>query len=302
MKQLIEAIRNAKCVAAMTGAGVSTLCGIPDFRGPQGLYKNPDAERIFDIDWFDRDPSIYYRGCRELVYGLGSFEPGPVHRALKMLEAAGHLNGIITQNIDMLHQKAGSSNVYEVHGSPIRHHCRQCGVGKSFEEIMAMIAANGGTAHLGEPYVPRCRCGGVYKPDITFFGESLPEEAFLRSQELAAPARRQGVHRERATHASRRLRSRLLPRPCRILRLDRLKFGRGLFPVRRVTVDLELERADRAVQLLEICRGLRVEELFGGDIKIRLQLVDLPFGGLDPLLQILHARCILRPLRRPLLT
>ena len=188
MKQLIEAIRNAKCVAAMTGAGVSTLCGIPDFRGPQGLYKNPDAERIFDIDWFDRDPSIYYRGCRELVYGLGSFQPGPVHRALKLLEAAGHLNGIITQNIDMLHQKAGSSNVYEVHGSPIRHHCRQCGDGKSFEEIMAMIAANGGTAQLGEPYVPRCRCGGVYKPDITFFGESLPEEAFLRSQELAAQA------------------------------------------------------------------------------------------------------------------
>ena len=86
MEKLVEAIKNAKCVAAMTGAGVSTLCGIPDFRGPQGLYKNPDAERIFDIDWFDRDPSIYYRGCRELVYGLDRFEPGPVHLALKRLE------------------------------------------------------------------------------------------------------------------------------------------------------------------------------------------------------------------------
>ena len=172
MDKLIEAVKNAKCVAALTGAGVSTLCGIPDFRGPQGLYKNPDAERIFDIDWFDRDPSVYYRGCRELVYGLGQFMPGPVHTALKHLEDAGHLDG----------------NVYEVHGSPRMHHCRNCGAGATFDEVMAMIDANGGVEKLGEPYVPRCSCGGVYKPDITFFGEALPEEAFTRSQELAIKA------------------------------------------------------------------------------------------------------------------
>jgi len=188
MEKLKKAIDGAKCVAAMTGAGVSTLCGIPDFRGPQGLYKNPDAERIFDIDWFDRDPSVYYKGCRELVYGLGGFMPGPVHYALRKLEDAGKLDGIITQNIDMLHQKAGSSRVYEVHGSPVAHHCRSCGKGASFAEIMEMIDANGGAAALGAPYVPRCKCGGVFKPDITFFGESLPEEAFLRSQELAIRA------------------------------------------------------------------------------------------------------------------
>ena len=187
-KKILDAISDAKCVVAMTGAGVSTLCGIPDFRGPKGLYKNPDAERIFDIDWFDRDPSIYYRGCSELVYGLGAFEPGPVHKALKRLEDTGHLDGIATQNIDMLHQKAGSTKVYEVHGSPIRHHCRHCGDAKTFAEIMAMIDANGGAEKLGSPYVPRCACGGVYKPDITFFGESLPEEAFMRSQELAMRA------------------------------------------------------------------------------------------------------------------
>ena len=185
---MIKAVRGAKYVAAMTGAGVSTLCGIPDFRGPKGLYKNPDAERIFDIDWFDRDPSVYYRGCSELVYGLGAFEPGPVHRALKRLEDAGRLDGIITQNIDMLHQKAGSSNVYEVHGSPIVHHCRLCGDEKSFDEIMAMVNANGGSEKLGAPYVPRCKCGGAYKPDITFFGEQLPEVAFMKSQELAMRA------------------------------------------------------------------------------------------------------------------
>ena len=188
MERLLKAIEDATCVAAMTGAGVSTLCGIPDFRGPQGLYRNPDAERIFDIDWFDRDPSIYYRGCRELVYGLDRFAPGPVHLALRRLEERGRLDGIITQNIDMLHQKAGSSKVYEVHGSPILHHCRRCGDEKTFSEIEALIEKGGGRERLGAPFVPRCVCGGVYKPDITFFGEALPEEAFRRSQELAMRA------------------------------------------------------------------------------------------------------------------
>ena len=172
----------------MTGAGVSTLCGIPDFRGPKGLYRNPDAERIFDIDWFDRDPRIYYRGCRELVYGLGGFEPGPAHRALKALEDAGRLDGIATQNIDMLHQKAGSSNVFEVHGSPAFHHCRRCGAEKTFAGIMEMVSANGGLERLGDPYVPKCGCGGVFKPDITFFGEALPEEAFSGAGALACRA------------------------------------------------------------------------------------------------------------------
>ena len=177
MRELLEAIKGARCVGCLTGAGVSTLCGIPDFRGPQGLYRQPDAQRIFDIDWFDRDPSIYYRGCAELVYGLDRFSPGPVHRALKHLEDLGKLKGIATQNIDMLHQKAGSKVVWEVHGSPIRHHCRQCGAGKSFEEICALLKSG--------VEVPRCSCGGAYKPDITFFGEALPEEAFVKSQELA---------------------------------------------------------------------------------------------------------------------
>ena len=186
--KIIDAINSAKCVVAMTGAGVSTLSGIPDFRGPKGLYRNPDAERIFDIEWFDRDPSVYYRGCSELIYGLGKYEPGPVHVALKRLEDAGHLDGIITQNIDMLHQKAGSSKVYEVHGSPVMHYCRNCGDTKTFGEIMAMIEANGGTTALGDPYVPRCKCGGAYKPAITFFGEALPEEAFVASQSLAIRA------------------------------------------------------------------------------------------------------------------
>ncbi|MBR4259081.1 MAG: NAD-dependent deacetylase [Kiritimatiellae bacterium] len=176
MKRLVEALKGAKCVGCLTGAGVSTLCGIPDFRGPQGLYRQPDAEKIFDIGWFDRDPSVYYKGCADLVYGLDKFEPGPVHKALAHLEDLGLLKGIATQNIDMLHQKAGSTNVYEVHGSPILHHCRKCGDEKTFEEILEMRKS---------AEVPRCACGGVYKPDITFFGESLPEAAFASAQSLA---------------------------------------------------------------------------------------------------------------------
>lgn len=179
MEMLVAALRGARRAGCLTGAGVSTLCGIPDFRGPQGLYRQKDAERIFDIDWFDRDPSIYYRGCAELVYGLDRFEPGPVHKALRHLEDLGILKGIATQNIDMLHQKAGSSNVYEVHGSPILHHCRSCGAERTFAEVLAMLRANPGE-------VPRCACGGAFKPDITFFGESLPEEAFSAAQSLAA--------------------------------------------------------------------------------------------------------------------
>ena len=181
MQKLIDALRKSPCTAVMTGAGVSTLCGIPDFRGPQGLYKQPDAERIFDIDWFDRDPSIYYKGTQELVYGLKNFQPGPVHKALRHLEDLGLVKGIVTQNIDMLHQKAGSSNVWEVHGSPILHHCRQCGDEKTFEDICAMLE-KGDT-------VARCSCGGAYKPDITFFGEMLPERAFTAAQELALKAK-----------------------------------------------------------------------------------------------------------------
>ena len=186
MEKLIEALKKAKHVGCLTGAGVSTLCGIPDFRGPQGLYKQKDAERIFDIDWFDRDPSIYYNGCAELVYGLDKFQPGPVHLALKHLEDLGILKGIATQNIDMLHQKAGSSNVYEVHGSPILHHCRRWGDEKTFDEILGMIKSKSEVVvEQRKMQIPLCKCGGVYKPDITFFGESLPEEAFMASQSLA---------------------------------------------------------------------------------------------------------------------
>jgi len=178
LQDLIARLQGCTNAAVFTGAGVSTLCGIPDFRGPQGLYKDPDAERIFDIGWFHRDPSVYYKGCRDLVYGHRDVAPGSVHHAVVKLEQAGIVRGVITQNIDMLHQKAGSARVLEIHGSGILHHCVGCGDERSFEEICDMLKG---------VEVPLCaRCGEAYKPDITFFGEMLPEKPLEEAFELAA--------------------------------------------------------------------------------------------------------------------
>ncbi len=179
---LAAAIRAAEHPVFFTGAGVSTLCGIPDFRGPNGVYRDPDAARMFDIDLFDADPSFFYSHAETLVYGGDKIEPGPVHRALVALEKEGHCDGVITQNIDALHERAGSAPVFAVHGSPARHHCRRCGDEKTFDEIRALRAG-------AKDGVPRCvRCGGPYKPDITFFGEMLPEEAFEGAIALASRA------------------------------------------------------------------------------------------------------------------
>ena len=108
------------------------------------------------------------------------FFPGPVHQAVACLEQAGIVKGVITQNIDMLHQKGGARAVYEVHGSPALHHCFGCGREKTFDEICAMLETVA---------VPRCeQCGEAYKPDITFFGEMLRERAFDGAMALAQKA------------------------------------------------------------------------------------------------------------------
>jgi len=170
LKRLTELAEESSYTAAFTGAGVSTLSGIRDFRGRNGLYKEADADRIFDLEWFRRDPGIYYRGTRELIYGLDHKQPSIVHTVLAEMEKAGKLKGgVITQNIDLLHEKAGSGKIMEIHGSPLRHHCISCR--KEFPFAYAASAAVKGE-------IPRCdACGGVLKPDITFFGEALPEKA-----------------------------------------------------------------------------------------------------------------------------
>jgi len=180
MNELAELIMESSSVAVFTGAGVSTLSGIPDFRGPQGIYRTMDADRIFSIQQFDADPSFYYHHSRDFIYGLGDFDPGIVHRVCAELERRGLVSGIITQNIDMLHQRAGSPAVIELHGSPEFHTCRSCSLQTTFEVVAPLVRS-------GE--IPRCAaCDGVVKPDITFFGEMLPEGALEAGFALAAQA------------------------------------------------------------------------------------------------------------------
>ena len=170
INKLFTLIKEAKYPVALTGAGVSTLSGIRDFRGKNGLYKEMDAEKIFDINYFTQDPSFYYEQAGSFIYNIDEKEASVVHIVLGEIEKRGLLKALITQNIDLLHQKGGSKNVIEIHGSPKVHYCMRCsGIRVSFEEAAAAVKK-------GE--MPKCpKCGQVLKPAITFFGESLPVDA-----------------------------------------------------------------------------------------------------------------------------
>jgi NAD-dependent deacetylase len=170
IEKLFTLMQEAKHMVALTGAGVSTLSGIRDFRGKNGLYNEMDAEKIFDIEYFMKDPSLYYKQAGSFIYNIDEKEASIVHIVLGELEQRGFLKALITQNIDLLHQKGGSKNVIEIHGSPKIHYCLRCsGVRLSFEEAAAVVRS-------GE--MPKCpKCGRVLKPAITFFGESLPVDA-----------------------------------------------------------------------------------------------------------------------------
>jgi NAD-dependent deacetylase len=180
IQEAVVKILKAKHLVAFTGAGVSTLSGLQDFRGPEGLYQSMDAQKIFDLGHFKQDPSFYYQHAKGLIYTDHPPEPSIVHIVLATLEQKGFLKAIITQNIDMLHQRAGSKKVYEIHGTPATHSCTDCGRVFDFERINQRVMA-------GEE-VPRCQCGKVIKPDITFFGEGLPERAWLKAIEEASKA------------------------------------------------------------------------------------------------------------------
>ncbi len=179
---LCSALSKAKRCVAFTGAGISTLSGIRDFRGKGGIYTTGDADasRMFDIDVFFSDPSVYYRAARNLIYDLDEKKPSIVHTTLALLESKGIVRAVITQNIDLLHQKAGSKNVIEVHGSPTIHECLSCSFTMEFEEAASI-------ANKGE--IPLCpKCNKAIKPRITFFGESLPADAIMQAEKEAASA------------------------------------------------------------------------------------------------------------------
>jgi NAD-dependent deacetylase len=161
-----EMIRRAERVVALTGAGISTAAGLPDFRGPQGLYvtRRYDPETVFDIAYFHRDPAPFYDFPRDFLGVIHTIEPTLSHRFLAELEAQGRLTAVITQNIDALHQKAGSRNVISVHGDYWSSRCLRCA--RVFDLPFMERAVR-------EAEVPHCGCGGLIKPDVVFFGEPV---------------------------------------------------------------------------------------------------------------------------------
>lgn len=180
MDKLIARIQQSNYAVAFTGAGVSTLSGIRDFRGKNGIYKEYDADKIFALEYFLRDPSYYYQNSKNFIYNLHTKEPNVIHRVCARLEERGSIKAVITQNIDLLHQKAGSRTVIEVHGSPMFHHCLNCGKEYSFQWVSGIV---------NEDRIPSCEtCRGIVKPDITFFGELLPEKALSEAVRQASRA------------------------------------------------------------------------------------------------------------------
>ncbi len=160
------------------GAGVSTESGIPDFRSVDGLYHQKfdyPPETILSHSFYEKDPAYFFRFYREKMLPLG-FEPNITHKVLARWEQAGKLSAVVTQNIDGLHQKAGSKRVYELHGSVLRNYCTRCGRFYPAE----FIRDCGG--------IPKCGCGGTVKPDVVLYEEALDSDTVEKSVAAIAGA------------------------------------------------------------------------------------------------------------------
>jgi NAD-dependent deacetylase len=178
-------IREAKRVVVLTGAGISTDSGIPDFRGPQGLWtKNPKAEKLSDIRYYMSDPEVRRLAWQSrLEHPAWTAKPNGGHRALVELERQGKLHALITQNIDELHQLAGNSpeRVIEVHGTVRQVVCMECGERAPMERALARVRA-------GEADPPCRSCGGILKSATISFGQALVPEVIDRAMQAAAEA------------------------------------------------------------------------------------------------------------------
>jgi NAD-dependent deacetylase len=174
-------VENQPCVV-LTGAGVSTASGIPDFRSPTGIWATVDPMEYASLAAFRRAPERVWRFYRLRVRMLVDAEPGRAHRALAELERLGLLAAVVTQNIDMLHERAGTRELVEVHGSIRTATCPDCGTCCPLATVLVQLEADEGP--------PRCpSCAAVVKPDVVFFGEQLPVQAIDRAFELAERAR-----------------------------------------------------------------------------------------------------------------
>lgn len=171
VKKLKEWVDHSGNIVFFGGAGVSTESGIPDFRSTDGLYHQQydyPPETILSHSFYEANPEEFFRFYRNKMLYLDA-SPNAAHRKLAEWEAQGKLKAVITQNIDGLHQKAGSQNVLELHGSVLRNYCAKCGAEHSVEEIVHSTG------------VPRCRCGGIIKPDVVLYEEGLDEDVMMKA-------------------------------------------------------------------------------------------------------------------------
>jgi NAD-dependent deacetylase len=175
IEQAAALIKKARSIVALTGAGISTPSGIPDFRSPDsGLWERTDPLAVASIYAFRQNPQRFYEWVHPLAHLLLQAEPNPAHYALAALETAGKLQAIITQNIDDLHSKAGSQSIYELHGNLKEATCTRCLAVKPTAGIFEKFVEDG--------RVPTCHCGGVLKPNVILFGEQLPIREYLAAE------------------------------------------------------------------------------------------------------------------------
>jgi NAD-dependent protein deacetylase/lipoamidase len=180
MHELADLIRERQPCVALTGAGMSTESGLPDFRSATGIWQEVDPYEVATIDAFRRDPALVWAWYGPRIRSLLAAEPNLGHQALAALERAGLVQAIVTQNIDTLHTRAGSADVIEVHGSIRRAVCLGCGAYERLEGVLEQLAA---------APTPTCRaCGDVPKPDVVLFGELLPSDTFARAEQLVREA------------------------------------------------------------------------------------------------------------------
>jgi NAD-dependent deacetylase len=178
--KLAELIRERQPCVVLTGAGVSTESGIPDFRSPGGLWAQFDPLEYGSIEAFRQDPHKVWSFYKPRVSMLTEAKPNAAHLALAELEQRGLVQAVVTQNIDQLHERAGSREVVEVHGSIRTATCPGCGARHELEQVLELLA---------EADAPACpACGEIVKPDVVFFGELLPPAAIDRAYELARTA------------------------------------------------------------------------------------------------------------------
>jgi NAD-dependent deacetylase len=181
MDQVAGWLRDADCITVLTGAGISTDSGIPDYRGPNGVWtKNPGAERMSTLQDYVADPEVRRRSWQSRRdHPVWRAEPNAGHRALADLEKTGKLFALVTQNIDGLHQRAGSTNVIEVHGTVHWAECLTCGVRTPMADQLARVEG-------GDPDPACTQCGGILKSATISFGENLVAADLERAGEAAA--------------------------------------------------------------------------------------------------------------------